>query len=55
MAADPSAGWKSIPSGIVKLMFERDYVNTYVSEGARLFCSASMERLVVELYVKTLM
>ena len=53
-AEDPSAGWKTIPSCTAELMLERDYVNTYVSQGARLFCSAAMERLAVELDVKNL-
>ena len=53
-AEDPSAGCKTIPSCTAELMLERDYVNTYVSQGARLFCSAAMERLAVELDVKNL-
>ena len=35
-------------------MLESDYVNTYVSQEARLFCSAAMERLIVELDVTKL-
>ena len=51
---DPTAGWTDVPSSTVKLMLEKDYVDTHVSQGARLFFSAAMERLTVELDVKKL-